>query len=394
VLARLLADQLDITDTGGDPIATAHAVLAARTDPWLVIFDNVARPADLHGMLPPAGPGHVLITSRNPNWAPAERVGIGELTTGPAAQFLLTRTGGTGEADEQAAQGLAEELGGLPLALEQAAAYLQATGGGLRRYLNLYRTQRAELHQRGEPADYPDTVATTWTVAVGHLSPEATVLQRLLACYAPDTIPLRLLTEASAATLDRVDPALRLQLATLAEDPLRLDQAVADLLRYSLLTPSRTGVVAVGGLDDRVVSMHRLVQAVTLDQLPVEEQQRWRHAAGTLLDAALPTDPEDPAGWPTYTLLLPHVLALHAGTDEALRRVASFQQASGNYPAARSLWQQITIDSTTHHGPDHPSTLTAQSNLAGILADLGELQPARRLRPPPGFLRRVLRLLK
>ena len=143
-------------------------MLAARTDPWLLIFDNVDQPADLDGLVPPAGPGNVLITSRNPNWPPTQRIHVSELALDPATAFLLTRTSAAGAAEQRAARQLAGKLGGLPLALEQAAAYVQTTGTSLRRYLQLYRTQRTQLHHLGSPSDYPETVATTPESHTGH----------------------------------------------------------------------------------------------------------------------------------------------------------------------------------------------------------------------------------
>jgi hypothetical protein len=49
-------------------------------------------------------------------------------------------------------------------------------------------------------------------------------------------------------------------LAPLLEDPLAAGDAIGALRRYSLVTP------ATGGS----ASMHRLVQAVTADQMPAE----------------------------------------------------------------------------------------------------------------------------
>lgn len=52
----------------GDPVAQVHAVLARRAD-WLLVFDNVADPAAVQRVLPPAGRGRVLLTSQYPHWA-------------------------------------------------------------------------------------------------------------------------------------------------------------------------------------------------------------------------------------------------------------------------------------------------------------------------------------
>ena len=383
LLGRLLAAQLGVPDPGGDPVAAAHAVLAARPDPWLLIFDNVPGPAALEGLLPAAGPGHVLITSRNTSWARTQRIRVPELDRSPAARFLRERTGDPDPAAAAAAEKLADELGGLPLALEQAGAYITATGGSLRRYLELYRAQPAQLHQLGKPAGYPDTVATTWTVTFQALPAEAVPLLRLLACYAPDSIPLDLLSHANVDVLDQLDPTLRPHISRLATDPLRLDQAIAELHRYSLLTPSGT---PVGGADptagttvQRLASMHRLVQAVTLDQLKVDERYRWQQAACRLIEAAIPADPADPASWATYTVLLPHLRTLYHPPDTPLWLAALFLSASGNYQPARQLQQQILAGERKQLGPYHPDTLAAQHNLAATLYKLGDLQAARRL---------------
>ena len=78
--------------------------------------------------MPPAGPGRVLITSRNQIWPPGQAVEVPVLDPQVAAEFLAVRTG---DADRRAALELAGELGGLPLALEQAGAYMQASGRGI-----------------------------------------------------------------------------------------------------------------------------------------------------------------------------------------------------------------------------------------------------------------------
>ena len=157
-----LAAQLGAAGCGGDPVASVHAVLAACPAPWLLVFDNAPDRASVAAFVPPAGPGRVLITSRNQIWPPGQALEVPVLDPEVAAEFLVSRTG---DPDRQAALELAGELGGLPLALEQAAAYIQATGGSLAGYLALFRQRRADLLARGEPTGYAETVATTWALA-------------------------------------------------------------------------------------------------------------------------------------------------------------------------------------------------------------------------------------
>ena len=155
------------------------------------------------GVLAPAGPGRVLITSQNPNW-PGQPLDVPMLDRDVAAGFLVSRTG---DPDRQAARDLADVLGGLPLALEQAAAYIQALGGILAGYLALFRHQRAELLARGEPTGYGKTVASTWALAFDRLqqtAPDAVGLLRLLAFCAPEAIPVDLLLQRGGGLAGRL----------------------------------------------------------------------------------------------------------------------------------------------------------------------------------------------
>jgi TIR domain len=95
-------------------------------DRWLLVYDNAIAPASLNGLRPPAGSGHVLVTSRNPAWGGiAATISVDVLAREEAVAFLRQRTA----SDDQATlEQLAQALGDLPLGLEQAAAYLDETG--------------------------------------------------------------------------------------------------------------------------------------------------------------------------------------------------------------------------------------------------------------------------
>ncbi|MEX5636120.1 hypothetical protein AB1460_26615, partial [Parafrankia sp. FMc2] len=110
----------------GPVIETASAVLAAlaRRPGWLVVFDNAEHPTALAPWLP-TGPGHVLITSRNPAWEHLAATVDVDLLPRPESVALLTRQ--LPALDPDTAGALAGELGDLPLALAQAGAYLAHT---------------------------------------------------------------------------------------------------------------------------------------------------------------------------------------------------------------------------------------------------------------------------
>jgi Trypsin-like peptidase domain/Tetratricopeptide repeat len=356
----------------GDPVAQVHGVLAAYPGDWLLVFDNAPEPSAVEAVLPPAGHGQVLITSRDPYWPVGRVVEVPVLDLAVATAFLLNRTGRPDEAE--AARALADELGGLPLALEQAAAYMQATGRGIASYLTLFRQRRADLLARGEPAGYSKQVSTTWTLTFEQLrqtQPLAIGLLRLLACCAPDAIPLRLLLQPRPGLAETLTSDVADLLTPLLDDPLAADDAIAALRRYSLISAPQDGAVSV----------HRLVQAVTLSQVPAGLAEAWRQAAGFLVEAALPGDGQQPGTWPIYcvltsearqppeawpvfAVLLPHAQSALPADRDGMANVASYLQQRGNYAAARSVQQEVCDARTRVLGARHPGTLAALADLA------------------------------
>src|SRR5690348_11599258 len=318
-----LAVQLGAGDRG-DPVAAVHAVLAASPSPWLLVFDNAPDRALVAPFVPPTGRGRVLITSRNQIWPPGQAVEVPVLDPWVAAEFLVDRTG---DPDRWIALELAGELGGLPLPLEQAAAYAQASGGSLAGYLASFRQRRPELLARGTPTGYDNTVAATWSLAFTDLeqsAPESVGLLRLLACCAPEPVPWRLLLQPRPELADQFGDEVAPVLAPLLEDELAAGDAIEALRRYSLVTPAGDGQVLV----------HRLVQAVTADQMPEDLASQWRLATAALIEAALPAQPWIAGTWPVYAMLLPHVQAA-APANSAAAPIADYLGETGNYPVAR-----------------------------------------------------------
>jgi hypothetical protein len=271
-------------------VASVHAVLARFPGTWLLIFDNATDMASVGAFLPPAGPGRVLITSQNPNW-PGAVLDVPVLDPDVAVGFLAGRTG---DPDRQAARELADLLGGLPLALEGAAVYLQAIGGTVAGYLAWFRQRRAGLLARGEPAGYDKTVASTWALAFDRLQrtgPGAVGLLRLLAFCAPEAVPLELLLQPRPGLAGRLGDQVAPVLASLIEDPLAAGDAIRALRRYSLVTPAGGGSVSV----------HRLVQTVTADQMPADLARQWRQGAARWSRLPFPQN----HGWPGHGRPMP-----------------------------------------------------------------------------------------
>jgi len=348
---------------GDDPVAQVHAALAARPGDWLLVLDNAPSAAAVRDVLPPAGGGRVLVTSQDGRWPGSRVVEVPVLDREVAAGFLLARTGSP---DAAAAGDLAGELGGLPLALEQAAAYMTASGRDMPGYLELFRRRRRELLARGEAAGYGRQVAATWALAfdqLEHAAPTATELLRLLACCAPEQAPLRLLLRPRPELAGLLPAGL----VPLLEDPLAGDGAIAALRRFSLVSVPRDGLVSV----------HRLVQAVTMDQMDDDRARAWRQAAQSVIEAALPEDPQQPGTWPAYAALLPHAEVALPAESPGMGQITSYLGFSGGYATARELSRQVARARQQALGSEHPDTLHARANLANWTGEAGDAAAAR-----------------
>ena len=286
-----------------------------RTPGWVLVFDNVDEPRLIEPYLPAARHGDVLITSRNPAWRRLARpVVLPPLARHESVAYVLARSG---DDDAEGADALAELVGDLPLALEQACAYVEQTGMPVPDYVRLFHGRRSNLLLRAAGGSGP-TVATTWELAferLGRRSPRAAAVLEVMAFLASDAIALDLL-------------------APLTEDELDLQDAVAELLRLSLVDRDRN-----------VLRVHRLVQDVVRERLPEPTRLlRLEEAVGL---CALNADPTSPAtggtgtGWAgTGAHLI--VLAGHgeqlgvapAGLVESLAELAARYAARALYPAA------------------------------------------------------------
>jgi tetratricopeptide (TPR) repeat protein len=351
-----LATPLNLPERGlADQQATAAAVLAwmGRHPGWLLIFDNARSAATCRAWLPAAGMGHVILTSRDPNWREVARpLRLPVLPRAEAVAFLQKRSG----VEEPAAAGeLCDALGGLPLAIELAAAYIEANGISIADYLERYR---------GAPrALLTDAVAATWEISFEQLrtetdaAPVALDLLNLIAFLAPDDIDSRLV-------------------AGRFPDSLQLDRARAGLLRYSLIE-------ARGG----TISVHRLVQAATRARLAREGlEQEWAEAAVKLVNGAFPFKSDKVETWSASARLLPHALAAaghSANLGVALETTSRLLNEVGLYldnralpeEAERSLKRALAIGEKVY-GPDHPEVATRANNIGQILKGQGDLAGA------------------
>ena len=175
-----------------------------------------------------------------------------------AAGFLVSRTG---DADRVAARELAGRWAGCRWRWSRPPPTCRPAATPLGRYLPMFRARQADLLARGDVAGHPLDVAATLGLGLSRLAgeaPDAVALLRLLAFLAPEPVPLTLLLDTPST-----DPAVAATVGQLLGDLVAVGDAVAALRRYSLVTPAGEGLVLV----------HRLVQAITRDQLPARSGQ-------------------------------------------------------------------------------------------------------------------------
>ncbi|MGA5135781.1 FxSxx-COOH system tetratricopeptide repeat protein, partial [Streptomyces azureus] len=357
-----LADRLGIakSDAGSEPNARALLQHLRTRHRWLLILDNAEHPDQIEPWLP-EGPGHVLITSRNPDWhGIAHQSDLGVFTRTDSLAYLKSRISGM---TTEHADLLAQDLGDLPLALAQAAGVLRS-GMTLDRYRQLLTTDTARLLQESDVRDYPAPLAATVNIAVTRLvedgHPDATALLRLGAFLGPEPIP--------TAWLETARP----RLATIPgdpDDPMWLRNALQPLGRFGL---ART--------DFDTFQIHRLTQAIIRTQTSPDLVVAIRDDVTAVLAAVNPGDPRSPADWPAWASLTVHLTAPHVTTAitnrpalrPTLSKAAHFLICSGLPRAAHDLSAVLHQAWSIDVGPDHPDTLTCAQFLGHATVGLGD----------------------
>ena len=159
-------------------------------------------------------------------------------------------------------------------------------------------------------------------------------------------------------------------------------QAVLDwlrLARHQAVDSYLPDSESVRPAADGSVSVHRLVQAVTADQMAAELAAKWRQAAAALIEAAIPHDAQLPEAWPACAVLLPHAQVALDLTSDGMWQIARYLGHSGSYPAARDLFRLIAdaLEEADAYGAEHPRTLTARHYFAHWTGEAGDAAAAR-----------------
>ncbi|MEV0035678.1 FxSxx-COOH system tetratricopeptide repeat protein [Streptomyces sp. NPDC050804] len=355
-----------------------------RGDPyarWLLILDG-ADDIEAVADLVPTGPGHVLITSRHPDWDrhPGVVVEVPAYTRDESVDFVRRRAPRLTHAE---ADQLAASLGDLPLLLDQTAGWLNESGMPVEAYTELLRDDRAE-DAVSVSADFPTAFRTAWAILLNTLRetvPESVDLLRLCTFFAPGTIPVRLIRDLPPEALpDRLRP--------LVEDSERWARAVGKLREYAVVRvlgdderggPDPAGAVELPGTTGGdPLYLHRMVHQIAHQDMLPEDHREFIEVARRALTLADPGNPADTRLWPRYAEITPHLkwadvlrstdLPIHTLVLNCLR----YMYLSGEYGSGIRLAERAMAGWRELLGPTHPRIWDLSHHYGNLLRAIGD----------------------
>lgn len=359
---------------------------------WLLVLDNVDNVELVKHFLPTRQRGSLLFTTRLDTLEmPGPLLYLEPMTLEEGVSFLLCRTKrfdpGTllsqmVSNDDSAARSLVETMDGLPLALDQASAYIEETQCGLADFLRLYtRYPLKLLSEQNMYGGHPLSVVQTFSLTFKRLQqrdPVAADLLTLCSFLASDPIPEKLLTDNAAF--------LGSTLASVVSHPSQFKILLQDLLATSFIRhDAHMGTIKV----------HRLVQIVCREMMPVMCQSQWLKRAITLMNYAFPPlvlrliGRVEEKDWSWCEQLLPHVLVcislskryqlFSLDVSSLLLRVAAYLRDRERYTEAEPLFLQALALEEQLRGPLSLEFIGPLHGLADLYKKQGKYEKAESL---------------
>ncbi len=380
-----LAPALELT-TGPDYGERLRAVRDAlrRGDPhtrWLLVLDGADEPGAVADLVP-SGPGHVLITSQNREWAQHNTtlVEVPVYHRDESVAFIRRRAS---RIDAPNADVLADALGDLPLALDQTAGWLSDATMSVPEYVELLRGGADLETGLRVSTDFPMSYYTAFSILLNRLretAQEAVELLRLCAFFAPGAIPVSLL---------RAVPTERLpeRLAGLMDDTLRWNAAVGKLVQHSVVRfeADESEELDQDPAASGTLHLHRMVHQTVRDGMTEEDQANYSRAVRRALAAADPLRPTDTRLWPRFARIVPHLDASGAlrSTHQDLHRLVfnciRYLHLAGEYSAGIHLIERTERSWREVLGTDHDSLWDLASRQATMVRATGDYARCERI---------------
>ncbi|OIJ68172.1 FxSxx-COOH system tetratricopeptide repeat protein [Streptomyces mangrovisoli] len=277
----------------GERLRAVHDALR-RGDPytrWLLVFDGADEPDEIAELVP-AGAGHVLITSRNPEWAEhgSRLLEVPQYGREESVTFVHGRAPRLTESEADRLAGLCHDL---PLLLDQTAGWLNDVPLSLDEYA-------AHVRNGFDPdavkvsADYPSdfrTAGLRLLLRLKESAPEALELLRLFTFFAPGSVFAELVRGVRGSGLPSWIEAMLV-------DPLKWHRTVNILRKHAVVSVATDG---------KSLYLHPLLHQVVHTEMPEPDRLLLRDAVHRGLAAADPREPSDARTWPDYARILPHL---------------------------------------------------------------------------------------
>ncbi|MGW2832037.1 FxSxx-COOH system tetratricopeptide repeat protein [Streptomyces sp. NPDC001286] len=341
---------------------------------WLLILDGADDPDQIWDLVP-TGPGHVLITSRNPQWGEhnSQLMQVPVYARDESVAFIRRRAPRLSEPD---ADQLAEALEDLPLLLDQTAGWLNDSDLSVEDYIALLEGG-IDQDVVKVSADFPVAFQTAWSILLNKLRetvPESVDLLRLCTFFAPGFVPVRLLKDMPHDDLPE-------QLTGLLEDPLLWNRAINQLRQYSVVRlESHESTGEPGSTSGESLYLHRMVHQIVRNDMPEQERREFIEVVRRALAAADPGRATDTRLWDTYAELVPHLK--HADVlksqDTKVQRLVlnclRYMYFAGEYSSGVKLGERALRAWRTTLGEHHPRIWELTYHYANLLRSSGDYE--------------------
>ncbi|MEV0035683.1 FxSxx-COOH system tetratricopeptide repeat protein [Streptomyces sp. NPDC050804] len=366
----------------GERLRAARDALR-RGDPysrWLLVLDGADEPDQIWDLVP-TGPGHVLITARNPEWGEHNSALLEVPVYDREESVAFVRRRAPRLTHSEADQ-LAEALEDLPLLLDQTAGWLNDSDMSVDEYIELLKDGIDQDVVRVS-ADFPLAFQTGWSILLNKLRetvPESVDLLRLCTFFAPGAIPVRLVRDLPPDTLPE-------KLRGLVDDPVRWARAIGKLRQYAVVRAAGVGEREVhdsvngeglAGVAGDTLYMHRMVHQIVHQDMPSQDHKEFIEVVRRALVQADPGRPTDTRLWPRYAEITPHLkwADVLQSTDPAMHTLIlnclRYMYLSGEYRAGINLGRRALEAWRVLLGETHPRIWDLSYHYANVMRAVGD----------------------
>jgi tetratricopeptide (TPR) repeat protein len=345
----------------GADAAARHvlAVLARRTQAWLLVLDGLRDPVDARGLIPSGPAGMTVITTTDGHLIPdswhATTVAVGPFSAREAMSYLRDRL--KSDLDQRAGMiDLVTGVGGDPSALARAYGVVEASQMSCRDYTQRLMMRRDQIAHAAGAA--PPVPAVTFVMAVE-------LAHQLDAAAWPALTIAAVLGQCVPWTVLRSDTVARFVTGEHRPEVSAVAETVRLLARFGLVCvdPEPEGAV---------IRVSQPVVVAVRAGLTREDRDRALAAAAAGVAEAWPDDePSARLG----SLLASCSLELWRGDmrwasgrcPPLLLRAGAFLISAGMRSAALPFWADLSGAAERYLEPDHPDRLMIAGNLAALL---------------------------